>query len=510
MSRPPKKIVNDDIGLQQPHDRWWLLQLPDGKHGASTEIWWRQWQRESYITIGENYSFPLPTEVEKVLEAIQQSNPKAMKKDAQPLVNFCSTMQTGDWVIVKNKGYKVMGIGRVTSDYLFDPIEKLHLRKVEWKLIEEKVYRNNSLIRKPILRLTDITEYYSTYVQDLLRFFGVEEWYNRIEVPSAHELLTTSNGSLTEEPPAAAEPLPEYNKKEVETAPPYTLAEAAEEIFLPESHLQRLVQLLERKQNLILQGPPGTGKTFIARRLAYLLLGKKTDACTAAVQFHPSYSYEDFVQGIRPLEKGGFAVRNGLFLEFCRQAQINPAQRFVFIIDEINRGQVSKIFGELLSLLEADKRQPTYAVSLTYSPNERFFIPQNLYLIATMNTADRSLALVDYALRRRFAFDTLQPAFNDRLQSYLTEKNVSAQLSKHLIERFNALNQRIANDPQLGSGFAVGHSYFSQPPVFTDVYTEKDWYTEVVENEIEPLLNEYWFDKPEVAEREVSQLRITN
>ena len=151
------------------------------------------------------------------------------------------------------------------------------------------------------------------------------------------------------------------------------------------------------------------------------MIGYKDPEKVCMVQFHQSYAYEDFIQGYRPSEEGGFERRDGVFLSFCREAAANADQPYVFIIDEVNRGNLSKIFGELLMLIEADKRDPEYAVPLTYSPEvEPFHVPANLYLIGMMNTADRSLAMVDYALRRRFSFHRLEPAFGtNQFRNYL-------------------------------------------------------------------------------------------
>ena len=206
-------------------------------------------------------------------------------------------------------------------------------------------------------------------------------------------------------------------------APPsaerYQMDDALSVLFLEQSSLERFLEIWEEKKNLILQGAPGVGKSFVAKRLAYLLLNEQDAGRIESVQFHQSYSYEDFVQGYRPDKKGGFLLRDGIFHRFCEKAAISPNRRHVFIIDEINRGNLSKILGELMLLIDHDKRGPSWATSLTYSePNEPlFFVPENIYLLGMMNTADRSLSIVDYALRRRFSFVSLEPMFGSAVSN---------------------------------------------------------------------------------------------
>ena len=276
----------------------------------------------------------------------------------------------------------------------------------------------------------------------------------------------------------------------------YQRKDALADLFVDEAKLELLISLLRRKKNLVLQGAPGTGKTFMAKRLAYLLLGEKDESCVSMVQFHPSYSYEDFVQGYRPIENG-FQLRNGVFYEFCRRAIAAPHKPHVFIIDEINRGNLSKILGELMLLIEFDKRSPEFAVSLTYSgeSGESFYVPENLYMVGTMNTADRSLSLVDYALRRRFSFVELSPGFSSpRFASVLAGKGLSSETINELKSRMTRLNELIASDERsLGRGFCIGHSFFvpSQP-----ISDGASWLEEIMEYEIVPLLEEYWVDDP--------------
>ena len=283
----------------------------------------------------------------------------------------------------------------------------------------------------------------------------------------------------------------------------YSATQARQGLFLEPDHFDRLLSTIKSGKNLILQGPPGTGKTFMARRIAWCLIGRMDDDCTEMVQFHQSYAYEDFVEGFRPTKEGGFDLKPGVFRRFCERARANPNTPHVFIIDEINRGNLSRIFGELLMLIEGDKRSEDYAVTLTYS-GTRFHVPENIFILGMMNTADRSLALVDYALRRRFTFETLEPAYgHSAFAEYLTEKGADPELVRRISERMAKLNKKIRDDQELGPGFQIGHSYF--------VPNEGDepsdgWYQHVVDTRIAPLLREYWFDAPEDVETEVAQL----
>ena len=287
----------------------------------------------------------------------------------------------------------------------------------------------------------------------------------------------------------------------------YTVDLAHQDLFIPLKRFKRLLKSIESHKNLILQGPPGTGKTFIARRIAWCLIGRKDNAPIEMVQFHQSYAYEDFVQGYRPTDTGGFDLKDGVFHRFCERARVKSGTPHVFIIDEINRGNLSRIFGELLMLIEADKRSEDYGVALTYSDN-RFHVPENVHILGMMNTADRSLALVDYALRRRFAFETLEPAYGRdsgraEFENYLTRNGADPDLARRICDRMDKLNQTIRNDKELGRGFQIGHSYFVPGD---DDDPSEDWYKRIVATQIEPLLREYWFDSPEDVQKQVGRL----
>ena len=270
--------------------------------------------------------------------------------------------------------------------------------------------------------------------------------------------------------------------------------------FLSKEALNSALSRLSAKKNLILQGPPGTGKTWLAKRLGYALIGTKnrtiTRKCMRVIQFHPSLSYEDFVRGWRPDGNGQLSLIDGVFLEVVEAARAERDRLFIVIIEEINRGNPAQIFGEMLTLLEKDKRKEDEAIELSYrrGRTERIHIPENLYVIGTMNIADRSLALVDLALRRRFAFVSLEPTFNKSWQKWCTtQAGMDSATLAEIKQRMTELNEKITTDRSLGTQFRIGHSYVTPVPGerIADTWA---WFTEIVETEIAPLLEEYWFD----------------
>lgn len=297
------------------------------------------------------------------------------------------------------------------------------------------------------------------------------------------------------------EPIIEIEDEEEEPEyKPYSEQEFLEEVYFGEHQLRTLKSLLLRKKNLILQGAPGVGKTFAAQRLAYAIMGEKDESRVRVIQFHQNYSYEDFVMGYKPNNEGGFSLVNGIFYEFCQQARAHRDMPYFLVIDEINRGNMSKIFGELLQLIEADYRdQP---IQLAYS-KQRFSVPSNLFIIGMMNTADRSLAMIDYALRRRFCFFKMKPAFRSvgfkKYQVYLH----SALLDK-VIEHIEQLNEVICSDASLGEGFAIGHSYFCKLEPGAEL---NDKIKEIVNFDIIPMLEEYWFDDPKTLNEQKDRLK---
>lgn len=272
--------------------------------------------------------------------------------------------------------------------------------------------------------------------------------------------------------------------------------------FLPEIKIEKILKRLRTKKNIILQGPPGTGKTWLAKRLAFALIGYRDDSKVRAVQFHPNLSYEDFIRGWRPSGEGKLTLVDGPFMEMIDNAIKDPDSKYVIVIEEINRGNPAQVFGEMLTLLETDKRTPDEALELSYKreDGERVFIPDNLYVVGTMNIADRSLALVDLALRRRFAFIDLEPTLGKAWHDWVQSKNsIDSNMLNEIESRLNALNNGITADISLGAQFQVGHSYVT-PATGMNITDAKEWFGEVVETEIGPLLDEYWFDDLEKSQ----------
>ncbi len=367
---------------------------------------------------------------------------------------FAKEMKPGDVIFVKRGLKEIIGRGVVTGEYVYDEewTQFPHIRKVDWTHVG-----NWNIDRTLALKtLTDVT-----YDQELVK---------RIET----SFLDSDDSVDIEE---ATVVFPEYSVEKF-----------LEEVYMDRKRYDAIMGLLRAKKNIILQGAPGVGKTYAAKRLAYSMMGVKDASRVMLVQFHQSYSYEDFIEGYRP-SGAGFELVKGAFYSFCKKAAEDEENDYFFIIDEINRGNLSKIFGELFMLIESDKRGSE--LQLLYS-RELFYVPRNVHIIGMMNTADRSLAMLDYALRRRFAFVELSPAFDsDGFSAY--RDGLDNQRFKDLVDKVKSLNRAIAEDESLGEGFCIGHSYFCN--MDADTCTDAAL-ASIVDYELVPMLKEYWFDEP--------------
>ncbi len=378
-AREPEEQESGEAEANDDRPRVWLI--APGEQARKFE----EFHKEGIVGIGWDALGDLSefSNLEELKKALQKNR----GGDVSPVQasyacwQFANDMRVGDLVFAKKGRRKIVGYGKVSGEYRYEPTrgDYPNVRSVKWEGSGDWAIGDKLLVTKT---LTDIGKY-PQLVDRLKAAVGMKPGGEGPELPP---------------PPATI----------------YTLQDAKADLFASEEHIVQAVELLRYKKNLVLQGPPGVGKTFFAKHLAYLLMGEKDAERIKQVQFHQSYSYEDFVQGYRPNAKGDFERVDGVFLRFCELALQDLTQEYVFIIDEINRGNLSKIFGELMLLIEADKRSPKWQTELTYGQegDRGFYVPENLHIIGTMNTADRSLAMVDYALRRRFVFVDLSPSLD--------------------------------------------------------------------------------------------------
>lgn len=416
---------------EKDHGYWWL--------NANPKIW-----SFADIAVGEGQSYTLYNENGNKRRIFQ---------------NFLDA-KAGDMIIgYESKPVKqVVAIGRVSSE------------QDDEKLFFEKVEGLASPIDYAVLKGCPELEHMEYFQNPQGSLFKL----SKAEYDFILDMIREEN-PITQEAPIDA----------------YTKSDFLDEVYMTEKRYENLVAVLRNKKNIILQGAPGVGKTFAARRLAWSMMGEKDDGRIEFVQFHQSYSYEDFMMGYKPVEDG-FELRYGIFYRFCQKAANQPDKAFFFIIDEINRGNMSKIFGELLMLIEKDYRGTKTTLAYTGRP---FSVPKNIYIIGMMNTADRSLAMIDYALRRRFSFFEVEPGFDSEGFIHY-QKGLNNETLNALIDKVKDLNREISLDKSLGKGFCIGHSYFCG----RDICTE-EWLHAIVDYDILPMLSEYWFDDANKLQR---------
>lgn len=458
-----------DAGIETVH--YWLYAPGEGA-ARWDEFYDRGVMALAWSKIGDLSAYETKEDLRQAL-LVQYSDKTSQKNSAHALWQLVHDVKPGDIIFAKRGMSEIIGRGVVVGDYEYvqgGSDYYPNLRRVRWTH-KGSWPRDKKFAQKTLTEVTDYTDFVaevSSYFEDVVDDDVIDEI-------------------------GSDEPAPDY--------PEYDKDQFLSEAYMSEERYDTLVGVLRSKKNIILQGAPGVGKTFVAKRLAYSMMGVKDPERVMMVQFHQSYSYEDFIEGYRP-SADGFELEKGAFYTFCKKAAEDDENAYFFIIDEINRGNLSKIFGELFMLIENDKRGPKNKLQLLYS-RELFHVPSNVYLIGMMNTADRSLAMLDYALRRRFAFFDLKPGFDsDGFVAYRDGLG-SAKLNE-LLACVVRLNDDIAKDETLGEGFCIGHSYFCGMKA-DDVTNAK--LSAIVEYELVPMLREYWFDEPSKVREWADALR---
>jgi 5-methylcytosine-specific restriction protein B len=398
--------------------------------------------------------------------------------------NFIYEIKINDFIILPLKSHKskLIAVGKILGDYQYEDVnlEFKQFRPVKWlkkgvditdfdKDIVELFDGHGTVYR--IGELTDIDK-----LKDMLKRLGVKEIDLETVSDISNKLVQLKNNE---------------NKK------PLSLDDISKITHFTIQFLKDIEDLLIDKKQIIFYGSPGTSKTFLAKKFSEYFTNNKENV--RIIQFHQSYSYEDFIEGIKPKisengEVKGFTLQSGLFKNLVNECVSNPTDRFVLIIDEINRGNISKIFGELIYLLEYRDEK----ISLTYSPLKEFYIPSNLYIIGTMNSADRSIAFVDYALRRRFYFKEFYPDTNgDILYSWYQDNNITEVDPKQIVTLLNEINKKISE--LIGREYQIGYSYFMVKNL------DRIKLKNIIDYAITPLIEQYFFGKKQKVD-EIKQL----
>ena len=462
-----EKNISSNLIKRHSKKNSWVL-----SPGRNAEFW-DNYKSENIINIGwsklgnlSKYNSKKDI-TQKIKEVYRENNESEPTNQALTCYEFAKEINVGDYVYAKQGSSKLLGVGEITSDYIYDKTKSHpHIRKVKWLNIKDFDIKDKLGHTIALKTLTNFTQYPDTVKKFEEFYFGDEQ-----NIVKSKPIATNVESLLSD-------------------------------TFFSHKKFLDLVSSLEDYKNIIIQGAPGVGKTFIARKIAQHLTQNENNI--QSLVLHENYSYEEFIMGIRPNKEGKFLISGGVFYNFCHRTIQNPNNKFVLLLDEINRANISKIFGELLVLIENDKRGKENSIKLIYKPDENFYLPKNLYVIGLMNTADRSLKVVDYALRRRFKFFTFEPEFeNPEFKNFLKRNNVNSNTVNKIIRNLTKLNQKISDDSfDLGAGYCIGHSFFC-PQGNKESY-ENDWYEEIIKNQIIPLIEEYYFDKPDIIE-EISE-----